>query len=254
MFTPDLDLSRRFLQQNPPTGEVLLVGITGSHHYGFPSPDSDIDIKGIHIAPTQSLLGLGNPLDTHDALTVFEGVECDLTTNEAGKAMSLLLRGNGNMLERIFSPFQVLDTPHVPVLRALATGSLSKQCFNHYFGYFKGMQREHLRDEPHAKSLLYTYRVAMTGIHLLTTGKVVAHLPTLAPLYGLDCAQELIDRKTSTCEKVVLTAAESEHYRARWVDLEAQLHQAFQGSPLPEHPGNRQEVNDWLVIRRLEQL
>ena len=44
---PDLTLARRFVSAHLPPGKVLLCAITGSHHYGFTSPDSDIDIKGI---------------------------------------------------------------------------------------------------------------------------------------------------------------------------------------------------------------
>ena len=94
---PDMDLGRRFLAAQPPPGRVLLCAVTGSHHYGFPSPDSDLDLKGIHLAPTEPLLGLSPVVETHDRLLVFEGTECDLTTHEAQKALLLLLRGNGNI-------------------------------------------------------------------------------------------------------------------------------------------------------------
>ena len=51
---PDLALARRFVEAHPPPGRVLLCTITGSHNYGFPSPDSDLDIKGIHLATSVS--------------------------------------------------------------------------------------------------------------------------------------------------------------------------------------------------------
>lgn len=95
---PDLQIAGRFLAARPPEGKVLLCAITGSHLYGFSSPDSDIDLKGIHQAPLRSLVGLTRPAETHDRLEVFEGVECDLTTHELGLALSLMLKGNGNVL------------------------------------------------------------------------------------------------------------------------------------------------------------
>ena len=79
----------------------MLCAVSGAHVYGFPSPDSDLDLKGIHLAPTRELLGLRPDLAVHDLTALHRGVECDLTTNEAGSALSLLLNGNGNMLERI---------------------------------------------------------------------------------------------------------------------------------------------------------
>jgi len=252
MHTPDLGLARTFVDQNPPPGELLLCAITGSHHYGFPSPDSDLDIKGIHLAPLRAVLGLRELPGAFDRLTVFEGVECDLTTNELGQALSLLLKGNGNMLERIESPYQVVQTAELAELRGLARRSLSRRVFHHYAGYLRGMRREHQRPEvPRANSLLYTYRVALTGVHLLLTGEVVAHLPTLAPKCGFGEVLELVQRKVQTAEGVALSVAEAEHFRTPWPKLEAQLAEAREESRLPDEPPNAAEVEQWLVDRRL---
>lgn len=248
---PDIEKGRRFVAANPPPGDLLLVGVTGSHHYGFPSPDSDIDLKGIHLAPLGAVLGLDKLAETHDKLEMFEDLECDLTTHEAKMALGLMLKGNGNLLERIFSPYQLINGPDIPRLRELASGSLSRLSYNHYAGYFRGMQREHRRDQR-AKSLLYTWRVALTGVHLLTTGEVVAHLPTLAPIYGFSEISELIERKVSTHEKEPLTEAESARWTADWDALARMLVAARDNSPLPRDPQNRAACSDWLVKRRLE--
>jgi predicted nucleotidyltransferase len=253
MSAPDLAKATAFLAARPPPGRLLLCGITGSHHYGFTSPDSDIDIKAIHLAPTTSVLGLSPPPETHDALEWFEGTECDLTSHEAAKAFGLLLRGNGNLLERVFSPFQIAQTDALDPLRGLARDALSKASFGHYSGYFRGMQREHTKHLD-AKSLLYSYRVALTGTHLLLTGEVVAHLPTLAPRYGFDSITEIIDFKVSTAEHAVLSVADSERHTARWPELTALLDDALARSPLPPEAPNREAVDAWLVDRRLEYL
>ena len=39
----------------------LVVSLSGAHAYGFPSPDSDLDLKAIHIEPTARLLALSPP-------------------------------------------------------------------------------------------------------------------------------------------------------------------------------------------------
>ena len=36
----------------------LCVALSGAHAYGFPSPDSDFDLKCVHVAPTADLVGL----------------------------------------------------------------------------------------------------------------------------------------------------------------------------------------------------
>ena len=250
-MVPDLDLARRFVALRPPPGRLLLLAVTGSHHYGFSSPDSDIDLKGIHAAPTEALLGLGKVVEAHDALEVFEGTECDLTTHEISLALRLLLRGNGNMLERIFSPFQVVETDALDSLRLLARGSLSKRVVEHYGGYFRGMCREHER-EPTVKSLLYTFRVALTGIHLLRTGQVVAHLPTLLEVHPLPGVPELVARKVNGREKDAMS--DGAPYKALWPSLEAELRAALAQSPLPDEPANSDEIETWLVGLRMKGL
>ena len=251
MLDPDLTKGRRFVDAHAPPGRLLLCGVTGSHFYGFPSPDSDLDLKGIHLAPTAELLGLGAPQETFDRLLVFEGLECDYTSHEARKALSLLLRGNGNMLERILSPIQLQATEELRALQALARATISKRFASHYRGFFQGMCREHDRSEaPRAKTLLYAYRVALTGVHLLRTGELVGDVNETAPRYGFEAALELVARKRDGEERVVLTAAEDATHRGAWPALEAALASALEESTLPDAPDNAAEPDAFLVELR----
>jgi len=238
-----------FLAANPPPGEVLVCAITGSHLYGFPSPDSDIDLKGIHQAPTAQVVSLFPGRSDHDRLAVFRGVECDLTTNELAPALRLLIKGNGNMLERIFSPLQLVDTPALHELRALATASLSKASAGHYRGYLKGMRREY-RKNPRAKSLLYCVRVALTGAHLLENGVVEADLTALAEPWGFPEALELARFKVKNGEKVAPPAALARSLEARLDELDRLLTDALSRSTLPDRPPNVDALDAWLVGRR----
>lgn len=248
-MTPDFDMAKRFLAAHAPPGKLVLVGVTGSHLYGFPSPDSDVDLKGIHAAPVHQLLGLDVPKETHDVLTDFEGVEHDLTTHEAARALSLLLRGNGNVLERILSPLQVIESDEVKALQSLARGSISKSFAGHYRGFFKGMRREHdLRRR--AKSMLYSYRVALTGVHLLKTGKLEASLIELAPRYGFESVLELCEFKAEAGEKSTLPEEIDQRHRERWDELDALLGETLAASTLSESAPNRDAMNEWLIALR----
>lgn len=247
----DFDLARRFIAAEPPPGTVLAVGLTGSHLYGFPSPDSDLDLKGVHLAPLDAVLGLDPVPETHDRLQIFEGVECDLTTHEARKAIGLLLRGNGNMLERLLSPYQLYPGPRADELAALAQGSISRKFFNHYKGFFWGMCREYRKLETKtAKKMLYCYRVALTGAHLLKTGQLECNVTRLAPLYGHPLIDELVALKMNTAEKVSLSAELDDRYRAAWPDLGALLTTAMEESALPDTPPNAAAWSDWLIAAR----
>ena len=252
---PDLELGRRFIAQSPVPGAALQCGVTGSHDYGFSSPDSDLDLKGLFLAPTRRVLGLHRPADSFDRLIEFEGVECDLTLTEVGKGLQLLVSGNGNLLERLLSGFQLYPGPELQALQELARGAVSRRFAKHYMGFFRGMCREHERAErPRAKSLLYAYRVALTGIHLLRTGALIADLRELAPRLGYPDALALVQIKVAGAEKGAVTPEIDAHHRAAWPALEADLQAALADSPLPEEAANEAACEAWLVDLRCARL
>ena len=40
---------------------LLFATIIGAHLYGFPSPDSDFDLRGAHVLPLEKIVGLEFP-------------------------------------------------------------------------------------------------------------------------------------------------------------------------------------------------
>jgi uncharacterized protein len=253
MLTPDLDLAREFVASNPSPGRLMLCAVSGAHMYGFPSADSDLDLKGIHLVATRALLGLRPDVAVHDLTAFHRGVECDLTTNEAGSALSLLLNGNGNMLERILSPFQLTLTDEVLELQELARRSVSRSFVRHYAGFFRGCQREHER-EATAKTMLYGYRVALTGVHLLRSGLLEPNLTVLAPTFGYHDVADLVALKQTGTEHGPLPADLDEHHRGRWPELEQALVDAEAESTLPVAAPNTFEIEAWLISTRLSAL
>lgn len=64
----------RVLDEEDTRREHVVVYLSGAHAYGFPSPDSDLDLKAIHVAKTADLLGLEIPPPTFDRAEVIDGV------------------------------------------------------------------------------------------------------------------------------------------------------------------------------------
>lgn len=248
MNAPDLAKGRRFLDAHgAPRG--LVVGVTGAHYYGFPSPDSDLDLKGIHVAPTAAIVALAGPADTIDHLTIFEGLEIDYTSHELGFALRLLLRGNGNMLERILTPLQLLDTQEASELRELAAGAVSQRFFHHYRGFFGRMCQDWRKaSPPTVKGALYAYRSALTGIHLMRTGRCVGDVGELAPLYGFERVRDLVARKASGTEHGPLEgAAALDEDFGRLEDLLTRSHAETR---LPAESANVDAIDAFLVRLR----
>ncbi len=239
--------------------DVVICAITGAHAYGFPSPDSDVDLKGIHLLPARAVLGLDTPAESLDRTEVREGVELDLTLNEAAGVLRLLIKGNGNMLERLGSPYRVLPVEDAKAerradeLTALAMAGLHRGSLQHYLGFFRqcaGRARTH----PSIKAWLYAYRVALTGTHLLRSAEIICDLPTLLEHTPLPHVHELIAAKREGDEHggVELVRHLTDTVVADLPRLEAALLAAEQSSPLPPACPNAQDLDAWLRFWRTE--
>lgn len=246
----DIALARRFVARAAGDRDVLLVGLTGAHAYGFPSADSDYDLKGVMLVPLASVLGLDAPEDSLERMEVFEGVEQDLTLHDAKKAIHLLLRGNGNVLEHALTPIQLYDSVRAQEFRALVRGAVSKRFVHHYRGFFHRMREEHATARR-AKTLLYAYRVALTGAHLLRTGALEQDVRVNASREGIDEVEQLVRLKHERPEKAPLTEQEDERLSAGLERALALLEAAHASSPLPEEAPNRDALHAWLIATRL---
>lgn len=244
---PDLERARRFLDAHAAPG-ALVAGVTGAHAYGFPSADSDLDLKGIHAAPTEQVVSLSPPKDAVDFLGIFEGLEIDYTSHELGFAIGLLLKGNGNLLERLVSPFQVIDSPERQELAALGCASVSKRFHHHYRGFF-GTVRDLARKERTAKRHLYAYRAALTGIHLLRSGTCVMDVCELAEEYAFPRVRELVRMKREGAEKGPVEG-DTAPYEEDFARLESMLADALARSTLPPSAPNGPALSGFLVRER----
>jgi predicted nucleotidyltransferase len=239
----------RVLQQEEARREHVVVYLSGAHAYGFPSPDSDLDLKAIHVAKTEDLLGFEVPPPTVDRAEILDGVEIDYTSNELAHALSGVLAGNGNFLERLLGRMTAHGSSWLDELRPIARRALSRRVHRHYRGFAQNQLR-FLEREPTAKKLLYVLRTTLTGVHLLKTGELEADLTRLMDRYGLADAAALVERKRAG-ERVALDGALLDAWRPRVEALFVTLDEARDASVLPEEPANEDEVGAWLLdVRR----
>jgi len=225
------------------------VTVSGAHLYGFPSPDSDVDLRGCHQLPLRAVVGLGTPQETFERSGFHNGIEVDLVSHDIGKYFRLLVKNNGYVLEQIFSPLVALGEPFLGELRPIARRCITRHHYHHYRGFY-GTQRKLIEKEhpKRAKPVLYAYRVLLTGIHLLQTGEVEANLVHLNDRFELPFIEELIASKTE--EKATPAELDWSFHATRLDDLERQLDQAFAESTLSEQR-DRESVNEFLVHLRL---
>jgi predicted nucleotidyltransferase len=232
---------------------LLFATISGAHLYGFPSPDSDFDLRGIHLLPLRDVVGMSEVQETVEKSGIHNGLEIDLVTHDAKKFFGLMLRKNGYVLEQLLSPLVVFTTPEHEELKALAGGCITRHHAHHYFGFAETQRKLFLKDDPpHVKPVLYIYRVLLTGIHLMRTGEVEANLVRLNETAQLPYITDLIARKTGGPEMGRLDVADLEFHTAEYERLRDVLQTAYEESRLPEKPSATNALNDLLVRIRLK--
>jgi hypothetical protein len=253
-MTPILDEAKLLAALGAQPYPLLFVTVSGAHLYGFPSADSDVDLRGVHLLPAEDVVGLKHGPETLEAMGVREGLEVDLVTHDARKFFSLLLRRNGYVLEQLLSPLVVRSSEAHRELKALAPGVLTRHHAHHYLGFAETQWRLFAQEAPpRVKPLLYTFRVLLTGLHLMRTGALEANLGVLNETFKLPYLPELIARKREGAEKGALEGAELAFYAREYERLRAELEAARDASALPEAPSAEAQaaLHDLLVRLRL---
>ena len=178
---------------------LIFATISGAHLYGFPSPDSDYDLRGAHVLPLENVLSLDVRDETVQDSRVMEGLEMDIVSHDARKFIGMLLKKNGYVLEQLLSPLVFLTTPEHEELKALA------------------------RDLHHAASLpplsrLRRNAVAIVFERRVTAGKTSAlHLSSVAYGHSSDALRR--DRsKFANTQRGVQTSvsARIDRAKAKW--------------------------------------
>ncbi|MDB6028224.1 MAG: hypothetical protein JWM68_4447 [Verrucomicrobiales bacterium] len=262
---------------------LLFATISGAHLYGFPSPDSDFDLRGAHVLPVEKIVGLTVLEETVEDSRVIEGMEMDIVSHDVKKFFGLLLKKNGYVLEQLYSPLIVHTTPEHEELKAICsshyrrsrgdethssanagqslltsspTGVITRHHSHHYFGFAETQWKLFLKESPRrVKPLLYVYRVLLTGIHLMRTGVVNANLVELNEEARLPYIADLVARKQSG-ENTTLNDADIDFHQREYERLRAVLQEAHDKSTLPEVPcaETKAALNDLLVRIRLQKM
>jgi predicted nucleotidyltransferase len=227
---------------------LLFVTISGAHLYGFPSPDSDYDLRGVHVLPVREVVGLTTGNETITSTGLHDGLEMDLVTHDAKKFFGLMLKKNGYVLEQLFSPLIVHATPEHEELKALGRQCITRHHSHHYFGFAETQWKLFEKENPRrVKPLLYVYRVLLTGIYLMQSGVIEANLLKLNERYRLPYVDDLVARKLAGPEKSALPDADVEFHHREYDRLRDELQTASDNSTLPESSPAQPALNELLV-------
>lgn len=140
---------------------ILLACETGSRAWGFPSPDSDYDVRIIYAHKEDWYLSLFEKKDSIERM--FEDNELDITGWDLKKTLGLLWKSNPPLLERIQSPIIYRkDDVFIEGISELAKSCYSKiATMHHYLSMGKKVYSEIDREDYKLKKMFYALRAAI---------------------------------------------------------------------------------------------
>ncbi len=177
---------------------------SGSRAWGFASPDSDYDIRFLFVRPEADYLGIETPADTIN-LPIEDAL--DAGGWDVRKALGLLLRSNGPLLEWLHSPIIYYESPgFLGRWRQAALDVFSpRHAADHYRGLARGMIEGKLNGpSARAKDYLYALRAVLSAEWIR-----IRNAPAPVPFADLiSCAPDtirslihgLLDHKATTNE------------------------------------------------------
>ncbi|BAY96692.1 hypothetical protein NIES37_06270 [Tolypothrix tenuis PCC 7101] len=238
------------IQQQP--YPILFAAISGSHLYGFPSDDSDYDLRGVHILPVTEVVGLDTGAETIEISEIRDSVQIDLVTHDVKKFFLLLLKKNGYVLEQLYSPLVLQNVPEYEELKFIAKDCITRHHSHHYFGFAASQWKHFEQAQPHRiKPLLYVYRVLLTGIYLMQTGVVEANLVKLNQVFNLSYISDLISQKLAGEEHSYLSDVDIAFHQTEYQRLRDRLQNSYAESQLPESPTAKAALHDLLLRLRI---
>ncbi|UTC28321.1 hypothetical protein GURKE_02900 [Brevundimonas phage vB_BpoS-Gurke] len=128
---------------------ILFAVESGSRAWGFPSPDSDNDVRFFYVRPLSHYLGLDAPRDV-----IERPIEepWDLNGWDLGKALRLLVKGNATAMEWLSSPLIYREHGPFPArLRDLIKRHASAESSaRHYYGLAQQCYMGEIANRPTA--------------------------------------------------------------------------------------------------------
>lgn len=145
--------------------KILLACETGSRSWGFPSPDSDYDVRFIYAHKTEWYMSLNEKKDSLDSM--LEDRLIDLSGWDLRKTLRLLAKSNVSVLERMQSKIIYTGNPEFQAeLNDIAAGCFSPiATMHHYLSMSKSFwDKISGQDEVRLKDYFYALRTAVAGM------------------------------------------------------------------------------------------
>ncbi len=173
--------------------EILFACETGSRAWGFPSTDSDFDVRIIYKHKTNWYLSLDEKKDSIDLM--YENNDIDITGWDLKKTLKLLQKSNASVLERIQSPIiYKYDADFLKEMKIIAQNQYSRIASIHHYLSMAKKYAEEIKEETYKlKKFFYALRAA-TACKWILEKNEMPPIEFLKMITGLDIPKAVTNR------------------------------------------------------------
>jgi len=227
---------------------ILLACETGSRAWGFPSPDSDYDVRLIYKHKKDWYLSLAEEKDTIELM--LDDNEIDISGWDIRKTLRLLWKSNPPLLERIQSPIiYTCDNSFLLEMNSIAHHVYSRiSTIHHYLSMSKNCFSEIDQKESFKlKKLFYALRTAIACKWILEKDEI----PPISFPKMLDGLKFTNGIKEKIFELIEIKAQKDESYyhsgdKDLIILIEEMIADAdIRAKHLPPGKGNFETLNDF---------
>jgi uncharacterized protein len=137
---------------------ILYAAESGSRAWGFPSPDSDYDVRFIYAHARDWYVSLREERDVIER--ALDRRRVDLAGWDIRKALRLLLKSNPALYEWLVSPIVYVDSPLRAELKAMFEAHASPRALAyHYWSIARSQWKRELEDKAEVRLKKYFYLV-----------------------------------------------------------------------------------------------
>lgn len=243
----DLDVVREVLA--PLDLSLLFAVVGGDHLYGLAAPDSEVRVRAGHRDALSASLGPGRRAANLELELLQKGLGIKLLSEDLDRVGRRVEHATGPLFEELHSPLVLVGEDAANELRELSKGFLTRKVHRYYHSLARSaLWRLEGEKTKRTRPILWLYRAALAGIHVLETGEVQPDLERLLAIYELPHVEPLLpsaDGPTTVGDPARAAALLNEAY-----DLLERLDRAAEGTSLPDEPADPAPLRDWLASRR----
>lgn len=158
--------------------KMILKALVGSRAHGLATPESDVDVRGVFVAPTSQIVL--EPLQGKVSDTSWMEGEIDDTAYEIGKFLKMATSSNPSVLEILGSPEYLELTEEGERLRELLPHLWSAKGVRDAFGGYAHNQVKKMMENKDGRRWSYAkhyIRTLLMGINLLETDELTMVVP-----------------------------------------------------------------------------